>query len=207
MRSRSITVLPLLLLTLAGCAVASAPAPGNPAPALPTDSIAYDTLPLIATRPNLFPGTCDQFAQHPDLVKTFAATDPPVNDPSTHSCVVPISDNGFLVLQQPKQEEGHDTPWVEAWMGESGIVDHFRRELVLDRYYAVTTVSSNGCQITVNTGSPLPFTLDLGYQYRQSSDDSITARRARADQFCPTVRKVVSDYLTVVDPGGGSLAR
>ncbi|WIX80754.1 hypothetical protein QRX50_08320 [Amycolatopsis carbonis] len=207
MRSRSLTVLPLLALTLAGCAVAPAPAPGKPAPALPAESVAYDQLPTETTRPNLFAGTCAQFEQHPDLVRTFAATDPPVNDSSTRSCIVPIADKGLIVLQQPKQEEGHDSPWVETWMGESGLVDHFRREVVLDRYYAVSTVRSNGCEITVNTGSPLPFTLSLGYQYRQSSDDSVAALRARADQYCPTVRKLVGDYLTVVDPGGGSLAR
>ncbi|MFI5607709.1 hypothetical protein [Amycolatopsis sp. NPDC051903] len=209
MRNRSLTVLPALAaaLTLTGCTVAPAPAPGKPAPALPADSVAYDKLPTVTTRPALFAGTCDQFVRHPDLVKDFAAIQQPVTDTSTRSCIVPIADNGFLVLQQPKQEEGHENPWVEAWLGESGITDHLRREVLLDRYYAVTTVSSNGCQITVNTGSPLPFTLDLGYQYRHSSDDSVAGHRAMADKYCPTVRKLAGDYLTAVDPGGGSLGR
>ncbi|QYN24133.1 hypothetical protein [Amycolatopsis sp. DSM 110486] len=207
MRSRSLTVLPVLAaaLALTGCAVAPGPAPGKPAPTLPADSIAYDKLPTVTTRPNVFPDSCTQFERNPALLAALGATSQPTFDPNVKACDINSAD-GLLVVHTDAADSRQPDPWQSAWMSESGLSSHFRREILLGRYYAVTSAGMNGCSLIVNTGSAEPLAFDTFHQ-GGADDSSIDGYRRAADKYCPPLRKMAGDYFAAVDPGGGSLVR
>lgn len=176
---------------------------------LSADSIAYDKLPAGTSRPSLFPGDCRQFVANPALATALGAAEPPFDDTATHSCVIRMADETLAVFSSTEPGGRHPEPWREAWMADAGgITSHFRRELVLDRYYAVFSVTANGCDVGVNTGAPGMLSMSTLHKRDLSVDrgHSVEEDRRLAAEFCPTTRKLIADYLTVADPGGGSLA-
>ncbi|QRP46094.1 hypothetical protein [Amycolatopsis sp. FDAARGOS 1241] len=208
MRNRSLTVLPALAaaLALTGCTAAPAPSPSHPAPALPADSVAYDTLPVITTRAPLFPNSCAQFDQNPQLRSAFEVSST-LFDPYGSVCVVRRQDGRQVEVGALNPSDRLPDPWTGTWGAYSYTLQHFRRSLVQDnRYYAVSTVESNGCTFSVNTGSSqvLQVSVKPGGDPGEFSPEH---DREIGDKTCPGVQQLVETYLKIVDPGGGSLAR
>ncbi|WP_233573741.1 hypothetical protein [Amycolatopsis panacis] len=216
MRSRKITVAALGALAgalLAGCSVAPGPPPGKPAPRLPADSVAYDELPVITSRPKLFPGSCAQFEQNPQLMRQLQGSSP-FFSPVFHSCTLKRAGGTQVEVgsRDPDQRVPH--PWIGYWKAYSYGLYHFRRILVLDRYYAVSQLDGNGCLVAVNIGAEQVVTVRVGaqppvaggYENIPRPGDSVEQDRRMADTFCPSARQAAETYLSAVDPGGGSLA-
>ncbi|WP_326567344.1 hypothetical protein VSH64_36730 [Amycolatopsis rhabdoformis] len=211
MRSRSITALLAALgfavagSTVAGCGVAPAPAPGKPAPALPADSVAYDRLPVITTRAPLFPNSCAQFEQNPQLRSAFDVGST-LFDPYGSVCVVTRQDGVQVEVGAMNPTDRLPDPWTGTWGAYSYTLQHFRRSLVQDNhYYAVSTVENNGCVYSVNTGSSqvLQVAVKPG---GDPGDYTPEHGREIGDKTCPGVQQLAETYLKIVDPGGGSLA-
>ncbi|MEU4674212.1 hypothetical protein AB0F91_41185 [Amycolatopsis sp. NPDC023774] len=211
MRSRSLTVLPLLAtaLALTGCAVAPGPAPGKPAPTLPADSVAYDQLPVMTTRPNVFPGTCAQFEQNAQLRAAFEVQKTQFNGYQNLCSLTRASGPTAFVGALDPSDRVPD-PWAGTWGAYSYTLHHFRRTLLQEnRYYAVDSLDVNGCTVSVNTGSKQ--VLEVSIQFNESGGelvgDSVDADRRIAAKSCPETERLAEVYLEIVDPGGGSLAR
>jgi hypothetical protein len=220
---RTFSVTPLALLGLiavavSACSTAPAPAPANPAPTLPADSIAYDTLPVRTDRPLPFAGGCSQLAAHRSLLDAMGV-DP--NDPDNAMALrYPRSgpdkpcdlktNGGELVIGAEQPKPGRPDPWDSAWNDGSG--DHFRRLILLDRYYAASefyeAITGKGCEISVDTGSPAVLTVI--FFDKRFADVDVAADRTQGNtigqQTCPSVQHVAETLLGGIDPDGGSLA-
>ncbi|WP_275292659.1 hypothetical protein [Amycolatopsis sp. La24] len=208
MRNRAITAIAAAAAALlSGCAVAPAPPPGKPAPRLPADSIAYDTLPVIKSRPKLFPGDCSQFEKNPELLGSLGGSSPMYN-PYAKSCVLTRSAGIEVEVGSMDPDQRIPEPWPGWWKAYDYNVHHFRRMLLLDRYYAVSQLDRYGCLVAVNTGSLQVVTVRVGAKTGAGPvpGDSVDADRQTAELFCPDAQKAAETYLNTVDPGGGSLA-
>lgn len=210
-RNRAITAVTVATVVaaavLSGCAVAPAPPPGKPAPRLPADSIAYDTLPVITSRPKLFPGDCSQFEKNPALLGALGGSSPTYN-PYAKACVMKRSAGTQVEVGSMDPDQRIPEPWPGWWKVYDYSVYHFRRMLVLERYYAVSQLDGYGCKVAVNTGSLQVLTVRVGAELGQGPvpGDSVDVDRQTAQRFCPDAQKAAEDYLNTVDPGGGSLA-
>ncbi|ATY15735.1 hypothetical protein CU254_39115 [Amycolatopsis sp. AA4] len=207
-RNRASTAIILVAAAvLSGCAVAPAPPPGKPAPRLPADSIAYDTLPVLTSRPKLFPGDCSQFEKNPQLLGALGGSSPMYN-PYAKACVMKRSAGTQVAVGAMDPDQRIPEPWPGWWKVYDYSVHHFRRMLVMDRYYAVSQLDGYGCVVAVNTGSLQVLTVRVGTEAGRGPvpGDNLDVDRQTAQQFCPDARKAAEDYLNTVDPGGGSLA-
>ncbi|MFF0144395.1 hypothetical protein [Amycolatopsis sulphurea] len=201
------------LALLSGCAVAPAPAPGKPAPRLPADSVAYDELPVITTRPKLFPGDCSQFDRDPQLTQRLQGRSPRFNS-FVKACVLLRSAGTQVEIGSTDPDRRLPQPWIGYWKAYSYGLYHFRRILVLDRYYAVSQLDQNGCLVAVNIGAAQVVTVRVGaqppvtggYENMPRPGDSVEQDRRMANAFCPDAVRAAETYLNEVDPGGGSLA-
>ncbi|WP_211226886.1 hypothetical protein [Amycolatopsis benzoatilytica] len=208
MRNRSITaVLVAAAAVVSGCAVAPGPVPAKPAPQLPADSISYDELPVITSRPPLFPNDCSQFEKDPQLLGQLSGSKP-FFSPYTKTCEMKRADGATISVGAMVPNERVKEVWPGFWKVYSYSVYHFRRFLLMDRYYAISQLSQHGCEIAVNTGSEQVVTLTISTSGPNLSlpGDSVEQDRQMAAQFCPDAEKAMTAYLTTVDPGGGSLA-
>ncbi|GDY30644.1 hypothetical protein [Gandjariella thermophila] len=209
-------LLGLIAVAVSACSTAPAPSPAKPAPTLPADSIAYDRLPVRTDRPSPFAGDCSQLAANRSVVEAMGV-DP--NDPanvaafqrsSRHKLCDLKVDGGEVFVAAEEPQPGHPDPWESAWNNGPG--DHFRRLILLGRYYAAyefqQTMLGKGCQITVQTGSPA--VLSLSFFDKRFDNVDVTADRqqgrAIGRETCPRAQHMAEALLSAIDPDGGSLA-
>jgi hypothetical protein len=190
-------------VVLAGCSVAPGPAPAKPAPLLPADSIAYDTLPVQTARPDPFTGDCSQLVADPELAAKLGMTGPPSED--TQTCMLKTS-AGYVYLRSTPPSKDDPDPWGYAWRAITTFNEHFRRILLDGRYYATTAAYLGGCAISVNTGSKAVFSVTYRPPEAGETAGSDSDYKAMSDKYCPVVKKLALDFLDTVAPGGGSLA-
>lgn len=221
MRTISVTsraLLGLIAVAVSACSTAPAPTPAKPAPELPATSIAYDTLPLRTDRPSPFAGGCSQLAAQRSVLDAMGV-DP--HDPENamalgrsgsgpdKACPLKARD-GELLIAAEKPLPGHPDPWDSAWNGGSG--SHFRRLILLGRYYAAYQFANSflgkGCDITVHTGSPE--VLSVRFLEKRFTEVDVVADPKQANtigqETCPKVQRMAEALLTAIDPDGGSLA-
>ncbi|MDT7724699.1 MAG: hypothetical protein QOI21_1275 [Actinomycetota bacterium] len=180
------------------------PTPAKPAPLLPADSIAYDTLPVQTARPDPFTGDCSQLLTNQELAAKLGMTGQPSAD--TQTCMLKTSD-GYVYLRSTPPSKDDPDPWGYAWRAITTFNQHFRRILLDGRYYATTAAYLGGCALSVNTGSKSMFSVT--YRPPEGSGTAVGSDsdyKGMSDKYCPVVKKLALDFLDTVAPGGGSLA-
>lgn len=200
---------------LVGCTSAPEPPLSSPAPTLPEESIAYDEVPVVASRDNPFHGGCDQITGKPGLAQAmgFASTSDLSGSPA--QCAGTSTSQGLLGVVIAYPTARIPDPWAAVWnKGGAGV--HYRRQILLDRYYASSQIfqdmdQGTGCQLSVNVGSRdvLSFTATL--PGREAMNYMITYGRygdmkRLAARSCPMVQQAAEAFLNAVDPQGGSRA-
>jgi hypothetical protein len=224
-RKTSITasvVLGMIAIAVSACSTAPAPAPSKPAPNLPANSIAYDTVPVRTGRNMPFAENCSQIAGNSALQNALGV-DPgnPQNaqalqsgsQPNQYKSCVLTTSAGQLYIEAVSPQAGHGDPWQSAWSGQSLYqYTHFRRLVLLGHYYAVYqnyySAAGNGGTLSVQTGSPDVLALTL-YEPQFANSDVIANPQLGVtigQQTLPAVQHLAEALLTAIDPGGGSLA-
>lgn len=190
---------------------ASAPIPAKPAPPLPGDSIAYDQLPVRVNRNSPLQADCSGFT--PALRAALQMAEAPHAFQS--SCIGQI---GALSLQvskvTPDPVQHDEDPWWSAWnnKGLHSEAGHFRRFILLGRYYAVSgsqvTAGGPGCNLYVNTGSVAVLEFLLRNQDDKAEYDTLNTRQMAelGEKYCSQLRGIAEKTLDTIDPDGGSLA-
>lgn len=205
------------MATSACSSVAPGPAAATPAPTLPADSIAYDQLPIHTDRPNPFSGDCSQIAANQALLSTLQVnpdkSELQVPKNASNDCVLVTTAGDQIDIALASPRAGHPDPWQSSWNAPSPgfYPSHFRRLIVLGRYYAVSQVVDTNliaCEIDVQTGSPAVFS--VAYRSERFANADLVANPQQAttigEQLCPQAQRVAELVLTAIDPGGGSLA-
>jgi hypothetical protein len=215
-------VLGMIAIAVSACSTAPAPAPSKPAPNLPANSIAYDTVPVRTGRNTPFAENCSQIAGNSAL-RNALGVDPsnPRNaealgsgsQPNQYKNCVLTTPAGLLYIQAVSPQAGHGDPWQSAWSGQTLYEDnHFRRLVLLGRYYAVYqnyySAAGNGGTLSVQTGSPEVLAVTL-YEPQFANNDVIANPQlgvAIGQQTLLAVQHLAEALLAAIDPGGGSLA-
>lgn len=224
-RKTSITasvVLGMIAIAVSACSTAPAPAPSKPAPNLPANSIAYDTVPVLTGRKTPFAENCSQIAGSSALQNALGVD--PTNSqnaaalqndsqPNPYKNCVLITSAGQLLIDVVSPQAGHGDPWQSAWSGQSlSQYNHFRRLVLLGRYYAAYqnyySAAGNGGTLSVQTGSSDVLELTL-YEPQFANNDVIADPKVGisiGQQTLPAVQHMAEALLAAIDPAGGSLA-
>lgn len=215
------------LTALVGCSNPPGPDPTTPAPPIPEEAIAYDDVKSLEERPYPYAGDCSQFDADQLRELGLAGTGREVAGLGDKSCQLDGGEEGTLaqvwVTVEYPPNPSVDRAFPDFWHGgkHSG---HFRRTILLDRYYAVQQLDLRGapttprCEYVIDTGSPqaIRFTgllhEDVGAPLGELIKPTMTweVNENQADSFmtkyCPRMREVTEGLLPMIDPDGGSLA-
>ncbi|MPY97100.1 MAG: hypothetical protein GEU97_03760 [Actinophytocola sp.] len=211
------------LTALVGCASPPGPDPATPAPTIPEDAVAYDEIKSLESRPYPFAGDCSQFDADALRELGLAGTSEAV-DFSLQWCALDTAPSSpyaeVRVMVESPANPSVTRAFPTIWNGQvhSG---YLRREILLDRYYAVEALSlaaGASCDIVVDTGSPLAVRfsgalseqlgMSLADRIRQPATLDVDPDEAESfmTEYCPRLRELTEGLLPMIDPNGGSLA-
>lgn len=219
MRGRFLVAAALVVGALSACTAPPAVSPGQPAPTLPAESVAYDDITFQTTRQPVFDNACVSLPA--EALRAVGLTSR-ASQNKDFGCTFWNDPKGRMWIQTlPPPIVDPDAPKVppfEAyWNGANRFgasfqePAYFQRIILLDRYYAtqVLAYSAAGpdCETIVDTGSEQVFMVaagppDSGTKYDQGNHEE--ARRVAAD-FCPRSLQITEKVLAALDPDGGSL--
>ncbi|WP_157361781.1 hypothetical protein [Haloechinothrix halophila] len=215
------------MAVLVGCSSPPGPDPTMPAPSIPEEAIAYDDVKSLEERPYPYTGDCSQFDPGRLRELGLAGTGRDSGVPGNESCQLDGGEGGTLaqvwITVEYPPNPSVDRAFPDFWNGgnHSG---HFRRTILLDRYYAVQQLDLRGvpttprCEYVVDTGSPqaIRFTgllhedvgAPLGELIKPTTTWEVNEDQAASfvTEHCPRMREITEELLPMIDPDGGSLA-
>lgn len=221
--SRAVALVFAGLTAIVGCS-SPTPDPATPAPTIPEDAIAYDEIKSLKSRPAPFTGDCSPF--DPDALRELglAGTSETVETSVQKWCALgTTSDSPFeeiSVMAEGPIFPGDTRAFPAIWDGQTHS-GYFRREILLDRYYAVQALNLDSgarCDYVVDVGSPYAVRIagvlneDVGMTLADTIRPSVTGdvNEDEAESFmieyCPRMRQLTEGLLPMIDPDGGSLA-
>jgi hypothetical protein len=221
-----------LTLATTACSSPPGPGPGNPAPKIPADAVAYDDLQSAAVeRPSPYKTDCSQLTPRVVAAAGLTGSARMAGGPGqTPVCIIQGKDGKLDQLWVQSLDPNPKKPtrvFPAIWNGAGGVIgtdsrSHFRRFLLLDKYYATENfyifAVGPSCFINVDTGSlsAIQFRGIISDNLANTTYKALTDSTAyypdikEVDKFssdvCPAVEKAAETFMGAIDPNGGSLA-
>ncbi|RJQ71904.1 hypothetical protein D5S17_26960 [Pseudonocardiaceae bacterium YIM PH 21723] len=210
MRTRGL-LLVAMFAALTSCAAPEPPLSSGTAPTLEADLVAYDNLDFQTTRKAVYDSSKKCAGLPASYLRELNYTPDPRREYGD-GCTMPTS-WGFIGFTQsaPSYRQSKQVTFQDFWNKGTYGTGYFQRSILLDRYYAVTTVDSSeqgACIIRIDTGNIEPFVVRATPPREQAEANAKADRDFPVDEvlanYCTRGKEAAEKLLPLLDSGGGS---